>query len=379
METWAISTTSAGSSRASTPCSWSMWSARPNPLKDSTPSRRCGSMASSGSSTCRCTKPARRPGCRTSAARLASKKRSAAPAFRCRSGIPFTILRPSNFHQNDYWFKDVILQHGVYPQPFGTAGVARVDVRDIAEAAAIALTTSDHEGESYDLVGPANVTAPWTAEIWSKVLGKTINYGGDDLDAWEKVSLQYMPKPVVFDFKEMYRFFETEGLTATSEDVARVTKLLGHPPRSFETLRKRRRRPGRPRRVEAASFHLLRYARAPARACLSLLRGCDQPRANHAAGAALPDRVAVADGDARRRRDPIQAAPLRNIVQLLTRITGVEAASRIRGRAGARPVSPLDSPTHLHGTGRTDAHRGSGRLRAAISSVRRNRRAGRCG
>ena len=36
------------------------------------------------------------------------------------SGIPYTILRPSNFYQNDYWFKDVVLQYGVYPQPFGT-------------------------------------------------------------------------------------------------------------------------------------------------------------------------------------------------------------------------------------------------------------------
>src|SRR5436190_12384957 len=58
------------------------------------------------------------------------------------TGIPYTILRPNNFYQNDYWFKDVMLQYGVYPQPLGSAGVSRVDVRDIAEAAAIALTTT---------------------------------------------------------------------------------------------------------------------------------------------------------------------------------------------------------------------------------------------
>ena len=29
------------------------------------------------------------------------------------SGVPFTILRPNNFHQNDSWFKDAMLKYGV--------------------------------------------------------------------------------------------------------------------------------------------------------------------------------------------------------------------------------------------------------------------------
>ena len=68
-----------------------------------------------------------------------------------KSGKAFTILRPNNFYQNDYWFKDAMLQHGVYPQPLGSTGLNRVDVRDIAEAAAVTLTTSGHDGETYDL------------------------------------------------------------------------------------------------------------------------------------------------------------------------------------------------------------------------------------
>ncbi|HXM76965.1 MAG TPA: NmrA family NAD(P)-binding protein, partial [Thermoanaerobaculia bacterium] len=48
------------------------------------------------------------------------------------SGIACTILRANNFYQNDYWFKDALLQYGVYPQPLGDAGLSRVDVRDIA-------------------------------------------------------------------------------------------------------------------------------------------------------------------------------------------------------------------------------------------------------
>jgi uncharacterized protein YbjT (DUF2867 family) len=150
------------------------------------------------------------------------------------SGIPYTIIRPNNFYQNDYWFKDAMLQYGVYPQPIGSAGLSRVDVRDIAEVAAIALTAGGHDGETINLVGPEALVAGRTAEIWSKALGKTIRYAGDDLDAWEKQQLQYIPAWMAFDFRMMYEFFQREGLTATREDIERLTKILGHAPRAYE-------------------------------------------------------------------------------------------------------------------------------------------------
>jgi uncharacterized protein YbjT (DUF2867 family) len=150
------------------------------------------------------------------------------------SGIPYTILRPNNFFQNDYWFKDALLKYGVYPQPIGDIGVSRVDVRDIAEAAAIAFTTPDHEGQTYNLVGPQAHTGKSTAEVWSRALGKTIAYGGNDLDAWEQQSLQFLPAWMVFDFRLMYKLFQDKGFKATTADIARQTNLLGHGPRSFE-------------------------------------------------------------------------------------------------------------------------------------------------
>ncbi|NOT33071.1 MAG: NmrA family NAD(P)-binding protein [Candidatus Eisenbacteria bacterium] len=153
-----------------------------------------------------------------------------------RSGIPFTILRPSNFHQNDQWFKDVMLQYGVYPQPLGGTGVSRVDVRDIGEAAAIALTQNGHQGKTYDLVGPRGMTGIETASIWSKALGREIRYGGDDLDAWEKANAPYLSAPMLYDFRLMYLHFQTRGLLATADEVATLTRVLGHAPRDFESF-----------------------------------------------------------------------------------------------------------------------------------------------
>lgn len=152
------------------------------------------------------------------------------------SGLAYTVLRPDNFFQNDYWFKDAMLQYGVYPQPLGSVGTSRVDVRDIGEAAAIVLTTPGHEGQTHDLVGPEVVTGPSTAAVWSEVLKRPIAYGGDDLDAWEAQAKTMMPDWMAFDFRSMYGHFQQHGLRATPETVARLTTLLGHAPRSFRAF-----------------------------------------------------------------------------------------------------------------------------------------------
>lgn len=153
-----------------------------------------------------------------------------------KSGVPFTILRPNNFYQNDYWFQQALIEYGVYPQPIGNIGLSRVDVRDIAEAAAIALTESGHEDETYHIAGTEPQTGESTAEIWSRALGKQIVYAGNDLEEWERQTLNYLPAWMTFDFKLMYDFFQKEGLLATDEDIERQTRLLGHAPRKFESF-----------------------------------------------------------------------------------------------------------------------------------------------
>lgn len=150
------------------------------------------------------------------------------------SGTAWTILRPNNFYQNDQWFKDAILQYGVYPQPLGGVGVSRVDVRDIAEAAAIALLQDGHAGKTYDLVGPRPWTGEETAQLWSQTVGKPVRYAGDDLEAWAQQQLQWLPAWLVHDFRHMYAYFQQNGFKATAEEVAALTKLLGHPPRGYE-------------------------------------------------------------------------------------------------------------------------------------------------
>ena len=160
----------------------------------------------------------------------------AAEAAIQKSGVSYTILRPNNFYQNDYMVRDALMQYGVYPVPLGDAGLSRVDVRDIAEAAVAALTSAGHEGQTYDLVGPDVLTGQTVTDAWSRALGKPIAYGGDDLDAWEAQSLRFMPDWLVYDLRLMFAYFQTNGLIASPEALERQTRLLGHAPRTFDAF-----------------------------------------------------------------------------------------------------------------------------------------------
>jgi uncharacterized protein YbjT (DUF2867 family) len=152
------------------------------------------------------------------------------------SGIAHTILRPNNFFQNDLMFRDVILKYGVYPQPIGSVGLNRVDVRDIADAVVNSLSKSGHEGKTYDLNGFDVLTGKGVAAAYSRHLGTEVNYGGDDLDSWAEQALEILPAWMVHDLRIMYQFYQDHGLRAEQSGMARTELVLHNPPRSFDAF-----------------------------------------------------------------------------------------------------------------------------------------------
>jgi uncharacterized protein YbjT (DUF2867 family) len=149
-------------------------------------------------------------------------------------GVPYTILRPGYYIQNDVNLKDALTGPGVYPMPIGTAGIAAADIRDIAEAAAISLTEEGHEQQTYDIVGPTLISGPGNAALWSKLLGKEIKYTGHNFDQWEQSMRANMPSWSAYDLRMMFQGYFDRGFVSTETEVARLTKLLGRAPRSYE-------------------------------------------------------------------------------------------------------------------------------------------------
>jgi uncharacterized protein YbjT (DUF2867 family) len=151
-------------------------------------------------------------------------------------GIPYTVLRPGYYIQNDENLKDALIGPGIYPMPIGDVGIAAVDTRDIAEAAAISLTEDGHEGKTYDLVGPTLISGPGNAAIWSRLLGKEIKYTGHNFDQWEQQMRKSMPNWSAYDLRMMFQGYFDRGFVSTETEVNRITTLLGHAPRSYEAF-----------------------------------------------------------------------------------------------------------------------------------------------
>lgn len=152
--------------------------------------------------------------------------------------LPATVLRPAYFMQNDVTQKDALTKAGVYGMPIGHKGVAMVDTRDIAEAAASELLRRERAAaplprETYDLVGPDDLTGPALAALWTDVLNREIRYGGDDLDVLEKRVRSFAPSWLAHDLRLMVRRYQDDGALGKPEALARLSELLGHQPRSY--------------------------------------------------------------------------------------------------------------------------------------------------
>jgi uncharacterized protein YbjT (DUF2867 family) len=150
--------------------------------------------------------------------------------------VPFTIIRPNYFIQNDATLKDALTKTGIYPMPLGQVGISAVDIRDIAEAAAIALTSDGHFGKTYNLNGPEVLSGPKIASIWSGLLGKEIRYSGDDMDVFEEQMRKRAPSWSAFDNRMMFEGYLERGFIAEDGDLEMLTKLLGHTPRRYEAF-----------------------------------------------------------------------------------------------------------------------------------------------
>jgi uncharacterized protein YbjT (DUF2867 family) len=155
--------------------------------------------------------------------------------------LPATVLRPAYFIQNDLHQKDVLTTAGVYAMPIGDKGISMVDVRDIGDIAAGELLRRERAAkplprETFDVVGPDVLSGTAIADIWSEVLGKPIRYGGNDTASVEQRMKTLMPAWHALDMRLMLDRYQSDGAAATDEELAKFTRALGRPPRSYRAF-----------------------------------------------------------------------------------------------------------------------------------------------
>ncbi len=150
-----------------------------------------------------------------------------------KSGLSYNIIRPNWFMQNFHTFWG----HGIKAAkkidlPAGTAKTSFIDARDIAEVAAVLLTTDRFANKEFDLTGGESLTHADVARFIGDALAKEVTYSDIDPKILHAGLVQAgLPLDYV-NFLIMIFGFLREGY---SERVTPAVKeITGREPRRFE-------------------------------------------------------------------------------------------------------------------------------------------------
>jgi uncharacterized protein YbjT (DUF2867 family) len=144
------------------------------------------------------------------------------------SGLRWTFLRPGMFAGNTLlWWGAQIRAGNIVRWPYGDAASAPIDVRDVAEVAAIALTDTSHDGGDYVLTGPDSVTHREQVATIGDVIGKPLRF--DEMTPDEVRSEWHAPPAVV----NMLLSAWTAAVGLPAYVTNAVAEITGRPARTF--------------------------------------------------------------------------------------------------------------------------------------------------
>lgn len=148
------------------------------------------------------------------------------------SGLEWTVVRAGWFNQNfsEGAFIDMV-KAGTLPLPGGDIQEPWVDVDDIAEVVAVALTEPGHVGELYELTGPRLLTFADIASELSQATGREVAYiDVGHADFLAGMTASGAPKDVVWLMDYLFATV-LDGRNAYLADG--VQRALGRPPKDF--------------------------------------------------------------------------------------------------------------------------------------------------
>jgi len=138
------------------------------------------------------------------------------------SDLEYTFLHPTLYFQNyaAIWLQ--IVQSGVLAEPWSAdTRFTRVDYRDVAEVAAIALTEDRLLYGTFELCSAGNLNRREVASLIGGVLGREIRVERTEPDAFGQV-----PQPI----KTMFRHYDHHGLLGSP---LTLRAILGREPRAL--------------------------------------------------------------------------------------------------------------------------------------------------
>ena len=148
------------------------------------------------------------------------------------SALDFTILQPAAYMQNLIGMWRGIVEDSVLrvPYPAGTR-LSLVDLDDVAEVAARALTEDGHVGATYELIGTAPLSQTEIATAIGAVLNRDIGVEADSVETWEaRVRAAGMGEHQRVTLAAMFRYYAQHGLIGNPQT---LRWLLGRAPNNL--------------------------------------------------------------------------------------------------------------------------------------------------
>jgi uncharacterized protein YbjT (DUF2867 family) len=149
------------------------------------------------------------------------------------AGIPYTLLRNNAYMQNFLMVAPGIAKSNSFRTASGDGRIGHVDVRDVAAVAVeIAASPVGHAGKTYWPSGPEAHSGAEVAEIFAKVLGRTITFHPISYEQQKQAMVDVgLPEHVAEDNARAVSMMADGDCDFVTDD---VTTGLGRPAGSFE-------------------------------------------------------------------------------------------------------------------------------------------------
>ncbi|MEH2181286.1 NmrA family NAD(P)-binding protein [Nostoc sp.] len=147
------------------------------------------------------------------------------------SGMEFTVLQPTMFMQtlDNGW--NAVLEQNRFSLPYSKhAKLSYVDYRDVAEVAALALTSDRLGYGTFELCAPGMVNRVELAAMISEAIRRTIEAGEPSFDEWVRAA--HIPEGALREgMRTMYADYNQYGFPGGNALVLQA--ILGREPRTL--------------------------------------------------------------------------------------------------------------------------------------------------
>jgi NAD(P)H dehydrogenase (quinone) len=146
--------------------------------------------------------------------------------------LDLTIVQPTAYMQNLFGAWRGIVEAGVFRIPYpAETRLSLVDLDDVAEVAAIVLSSDGHGGATYELAGTAPLSQSDVAATIGATLNKEICVEVETVEAWEaRARAAGMGDYEAQTLAAMFRYYAAHGLIGNSKT---LHWLLGRAPNSL--------------------------------------------------------------------------------------------------------------------------------------------------